>query len=391
MLGARVLAVGVGYLGLVAAALFFLLPLLWIILTSLKTPEQLFQYPPRWWPERPTLENYAYLFSKMPFLRYSFNSLKVAALSTLGSVASCSLAAYAFTRLRFAGRTPLFYLLLATLMIPYQVTMIPVFILMRSLGWVDTYYPLIVPWFLGGAFGTFLLRQFFKTLPVELEDAARVDSASEVQILWHIMLPLSGPALAVLGLLLIHTVFFTPQSENLSYRDFKTLLKAGKVIDLLLWERTITGRLSTNGLEGLLPPAKIEDVDGTLGEEALRDINALRMRTQEGFPNFGEVDDATNFEQIQRGLVVLDAALHRQVRFEQQSVRTPQRAPAVTSSEIAHRLKTIAGDPRALLDLVLPHPARAHLLHERDLAKLARDHERDQRRGLALSEQSLKR
>src|SRR5881397_134665 len=169
MRGSRVLAVGVGYLGLVAAALFFLLPLLWIVLSSLKTPEQLFQYPPRWWPERPTLENYAYLFSKMPFLRYSFNSLKVAGLSTLGSVASCSLAAYAFARLRFAGRTPLFYLLLATLMIPYQVTMIPVFILMRSLGWVDTYYPLIVPWFLGGAFGTFLLR--LRHLPADLPAA----------------------------------------------------------------------------------------------------------------------------------------------------------------------------------------------------------------------------
>ena len=200
MRGARVLAVGVGYLGLVAAALFFLLPLLWIILTSLKTPEQLFQHPPRWWPERPTLENYAYLFSKMPFLRYSFNSLKVAALSTLGSVASCSLAAYAFTRLRFAGRTPLFYLLLATLMIPYQVTMIPVFILMRSLGWVDTYYPLIVPWFLGGAFGTFLLRQFFLTIPAELDDAAKIDGCSAFGIYRRIYLPLAGPALTALAI-----------------------------------------------------------------------------------------------------------------------------------------------------------------------------------------------
>src|SRR5436309_15249291 len=114
MRGSRVLAVGVGYLGLVAAALFFLLPLLWIVLTSLKTPEQLFQYPPRWWPERPTLENYAYLFSKMPFLRYSFNSVKLAMLPTLGSVARCSLRAYDFALRRFARRTPLFSLLLAT-------------------------------------------------------------------------------------------------------------------------------------------------------------------------------------------------------------------------------------------------------------------------------------
>src|SRR5206468_708602 len=137
MRGARVLAVGVGYLGLVAAALFFLLPLLWIVLTSLKTPEQLFQYPPRWWPERPTLENYAYLFSKMPFLRYSFNSLKVAGLSTLRSVASCSLAAYAFARPRFAGRTPLIYLPLAG----PALTALAIFVFMFQ--WNDLLTPVI--------------------------------------------------------------------------------------------------------------------------------------------------------------------------------------------------------------------------------------------------------
>src|SRR2546426_386965 len=107
MRGSRVLSTTFGSLGLTVAALFFLLPLLWIVVTSLKTPEQLFQYPPRWWPQHPTLENYTYLFSKMPFIRYSFNSLKVAGLSTIGSVVSCSLAAYAFARLRFAGRTAL--------------------------------------------------------------------------------------------------------------------------------------------------------------------------------------------------------------------------------------------------------------------------------------------
>src|SRR5256886_17305962 len=199
MRGSRVLSATFGYLGLTVAALFFLLPLLWIVVTSLKTPEQLFQYPPRWWPEHPTLENYTYLFSKMPFIRYSFNSLKVAGLSTIGSVVSCSLAAYAFARLRFAGRTALFYVLLATLMIPYQVTMIPVFILMRSLGWVDTYYPLIVPWFFGGAFGTFLLRQFFLTIPAELDDAAKIDGCSAFGIYRRIYLPLAGPAPAAPG------------------------------------------------------------------------------------------------------------------------------------------------------------------------------------------------
>src|SRR2546426_11486721 len=195
MRGSRVLSTTFGSLGLTVAALFFLLPLLWIVVTSLKTPEQLFQYPPRWWPQHPTLENYTYLFSKMPFIRYSFNSLKVAGLSTIGSVVSCSLAAYAFARVRFAGRTALFYVLLATLMIPYQVTMIPVFILMRSLGWGDTYYPPIVPWFFGGAFGTFLLRQFFLTIPTELDDAAKIDGCSAFGIYRRIYLPLAGAAL----------------------------------------------------------------------------------------------------------------------------------------------------------------------------------------------------
>lgn len=194
------LQIVLGYAGLVTAALFFLLPLLWIVVTSLKTPDQLFQYPPRWLPERPTLANYAYLFEKVPFLQYSINSLKVAGLSTVGNLISCSLAAYAFARLRFAGRTTLFYALLATLMIPYQVTMIPVFILMLFLGWVDTYYPLIVPWFLGGAFGTFLLHQFFMTIPTELDDAAKIDGCSAFGTYWRIYLPLGAPALTALGI-----------------------------------------------------------------------------------------------------------------------------------------------------------------------------------------------
>ena len=196
----RLMRAVLGYLGLVAAALFFLLPLVWIVVTSLKMPDELFQYPPRWWPVHPTLQNYTFLFSKMPFIRYSLNSLEVAGLSTLGNLISCSLAAYAFARLRFAGRSTLFYALLATLMIPYQVVMIPVFILMRTLGWVDTYYPLIIPWFLGGAFGTFLLRQFFLTIPNELDDAAKIDGCGAFGIYWRIYLPLAGPALTALAI-----------------------------------------------------------------------------------------------------------------------------------------------------------------------------------------------
>ena len=189
-----------GYAGLGAAAAFFLVPLLWIAVTSLKTPDQLFQYPPRWIPDHPTLANYRYLFDKVPIGRYSLNSAEVAGLSTVGHLISCSLAAYAYARLRFAGRSALFYVQLGTLMIPYQVTMIPVFILMRVFGWVDTYYPLVVPWFLGGAFGTFLLRQFFMTIPTELDDAAKIDGCSPFAIYRRIYLPLAAPALTDLAI-----------------------------------------------------------------------------------------------------------------------------------------------------------------------------------------------
>ncbi|HEX9246958.1 MAG TPA: carbohydrate ABC transporter permease [bacterium] len=189
-----------GYAGLAAAAAFFLVPLAWIAVTSLKTPDQLFQSPPRWFPDHPTGENYRYLFNRVPVVRYSVNSFEVAGLSTVGQLLSCSLAAYAYARLRFVGRSTLFYVQLATLMIPYQVTMIPVFMLMRLLGWVDTYYPLVVPWCLGGAFGTFLLRQFFLTIPTELDDAAKIDGCGPFAIYRRIYLPLAAPALTALGI-----------------------------------------------------------------------------------------------------------------------------------------------------------------------------------------------
>jgi multiple sugar transport system permease protein len=136
---------------------------------------------------------------QLPFGLFILNSIKVSSLCTFGQLLSCSLAAYAFARMRFRGRDVIFSMLLATMMIPYAVRMIPVFLIMQSVGWLDTHWALVVPSYLGGAFGTFLLRQFFLTIPTELEDAARIDGCGHFGIYRRIVLPLSRPALASLA------------------------------------------------------------------------------------------------------------------------------------------------------------------------------------------------
>lgn len=175
------------------------LPFVWMVLTSLKTTAEVFVFPPRWFPESPRWSNYSDVMAVMPFGWFLFNSFKIAILAVFGQLMSCSLAAYAFARIDFVGRNTLFLIVLATLMVPSVVTVIPVFVLMRELGWLNTHYPLIVPNFLGAAFGIFLLRQFFLTTPVDLEDAARIDGATRFGIYWYIFLPLAQPALATLA------------------------------------------------------------------------------------------------------------------------------------------------------------------------------------------------
>jgi ABC-type glycerol-3-phosphate transport system permease component len=157
--------------------------------------------PPVWIPNPILWANFKRAWTSIPFGIFSVNSFKIAIFATAGTIISCSWAAYAFARLRFQGKDILFAIILSTMMIPGQVTMIPVFILMRSLGWYDTHFPLWVPNFLGSAFGTFLLRQFFISLPSELDDAAKVDGCNPFQIYYKIYLPLSKPALATLGVL----------------------------------------------------------------------------------------------------------------------------------------------------------------------------------------------
>jgi ABC-type glycerol-3-phosphate transport system permease component len=188
------------YVIILVMAALTLVPFLWMLSTSLKVREQLYAFPPEWIPSPVSFESYRVLFDPLPFDVFFLNSLKVALLSLAGTLFACSLAAYAFARLRFPGREAVFALLLTTMMIPSQVLLLPLFILYQNIGWLDTHYPLWVPSFFGSAFGTFLLRQFFLSLPTELTDAAKIDGCSHFGIYWRIILPLSGPGLATLGI-----------------------------------------------------------------------------------------------------------------------------------------------------------------------------------------------
>jgi multiple sugar transport system permease protein len=140
------------------------------------------------------------VFEQVPFARFIYNSFKVSILGVIGQLLTTSMAGFAFARLRFRWREPLFLLLLATLMIPPQVTLIPQYLIFRELGWINTHLVLILPFWFGGAFGTFLMRQFFLTVPQDLYDAARIDGCNPLRIFWQIFLPLSGPALATLAI-----------------------------------------------------------------------------------------------------------------------------------------------------------------------------------------------
>lgn len=189
-----------------AAALATVAPFIWMVLTSFKNLGEILVYPPKWLPEKFQLENYLNAFRAAPFARYYFNSVFVAVAVTLGQLITCSMAAFAFARLKFWGRDVLFLIFLGTMMIPGQVTMIPSFMVLHWLGWIDSYKALIVPG-LASAFGTFLLRQFFLTIPRELEDAAYIDGCSRAGVLWRIILPLSKPALATLAIFTFMGVF----------------------------------------------------------------------------------------------------------------------------------------------------------------------------------------
>ena len=197
----KFLKTSLAYLFITLGALTMVIPFLWMISTALKEPGQIFSMPPVLIPKPIVRTNFVRAWSSLPFGLFSMNSFKVSILGTVGTLVSCSWAAYAFARLRFPFKNVLFTLILATMMIPGQITMIPVFVIMKYLGWYDTHFPLWVPHFFGSAFGTFLLRQFFMALPAELDDAAKIDGCNPLQIYYKIFLPLSKPALATLGVL----------------------------------------------------------------------------------------------------------------------------------------------------------------------------------------------
>ena len=182
-----------------ACAVTMIFPLLWLVSTSLKHPGKQFVFPPQLVPNPVYWQNYVELFNFAPMGRFLWNSFEISTLSVLGVCLSSAIAAFAFARMRFRGREFLFVVLLMTMMIPYQVTVIPTFVIMRWLGWIDTHAALIVPSFFGSAFSVFLLRQFYRTIPQDLVDAATIDGAGFVRIFWEIFVPLGMPALATVA------------------------------------------------------------------------------------------------------------------------------------------------------------------------------------------------
>jgi multiple sugar transport system permease protein len=184
---------------LIPAAVVFLMPFLWMLSTSLKPDSQLYAYPPIWIPHPLQWANYPKTVTFVPFFLYLRNTLIIALSSMVGVVASSSLAAYSLARIHWPGRNILFLMTIATLMLPFQVTLIPVFLVFKNLGWVGDFRPLILPQFFGYAFYIFLLRQFFSGIPMELSEAARIDGANEWRTFWSVILPLAKPALATVA------------------------------------------------------------------------------------------------------------------------------------------------------------------------------------------------
>jgi multiple sugar transport system permease protein len=192
---ARTLAYG----ALIFLSALFVAPFLWTLITAVKSEAELVAYPPVFWPETWRWENFGTAWTKLPFNTFLTNSVIVVVLSTIGQLFSSSLVAFGFARFRFRGRDTIFVVLLASMMIPWDVKMIPLYMQFNFLGWINTLKPLIVPAWFGEAFFIFLLRQYILTIPMEIDEAARMDGANAWQIYWRIHLPLMLPALVLVG------------------------------------------------------------------------------------------------------------------------------------------------------------------------------------------------
>lgn len=218
-----------GYLllhaGMILLGFTFLVPLAWVVSTSLKTSGEVFITPVEWIPKSPNWSNYTEVFVRLPFTQFIINSLYVSVMGTLGSVISAIIVAFGLSRIRWPGRDALFGVLLATLMLPGIVTLIPVFIIFKNINWIGTFLPLWVPAWFGSAFYIFLMRQFMLTLPQELDEAARIDGASNFRILWQVIAPLCGPAIATVTIFsfLFHYNDFLGPLIYVSENDMFTL------------------------------------------------------------------------------------------------------------------------------------------------------------------------
>ncbi len=190
------------YVALIVLAVIFMFPFFWTVSSSFKAPYEILAFPPVIFPAVPQWHNYVRVFELSPFARWIGNTLFVVVLATTGVVLSASVVAYSFARFNYRGKNVLFLITLGTMMLPAQVTLIPQFILFNKLGFVNTLYPLwVTQWFGGGAFFIFLLRQFFMTLPRDLDEAALIDGANRFRILWNVLIPLCIPALATVAII----------------------------------------------------------------------------------------------------------------------------------------------------------------------------------------------
>lgn len=187
----------IGYLLLMVLALFFLVPLYWMFSTALKNQQQTFAIPPEWVPSPAQWANFSQVFTEVPFARFFVNTIFLVVMNIIGQLFAVTLVGYGFARLRFPGRSFLFLLMLSTLMIPYQVTLVPRFILFAKLGMINSYVPLILPAFTGSPFLIFLVRQYMMSIPYDLDEAAYIDGASRFQVFLRIILPLARPALVL--------------------------------------------------------------------------------------------------------------------------------------------------------------------------------------------------
>jgi len=189
------------YLILIVGSAVALIPLIWTLSTALKTPPQLKDWPPQWIPNPIAWHNFGDALQILPFGRYFANTMVLVAAAEIGALITCSFVAYGFSRLEFPGREPLFLLLISTMLMPYIVRLVPLFVFYGQIGWLNTYLPIAIPDLLGrNAFYIFLLRQFFRGIPFELSDAARIDGANDFRIWWSIILPLAKPVLATVAI-----------------------------------------------------------------------------------------------------------------------------------------------------------------------------------------------